>query len=229
MTAETATLKWAHPRVQVRSGETLARILDATEALLRARRFEDIFVGDIVRYSKSSVGAFYARFPDKDALLGCLYERFREQLAQATDELFDPQRWKNDSLEAILAAAVPFVINLHRQRQGLLRAFAAKACSDERFRKVWKRTRDHAARRIKMLGAARRHEVSHPDPELAIETGLSMVLCTVELKLQLGEIDDPAMDVLAGELVRALVAYVGIDPRAGAVDMRRDAVCETKR
>ena len=37
-----------------------------------------------------------------------------------------------------------------------------------------------------------------------------MVLCTVELKLQLGELDDPDMDVLAGELVRAVVAYAGI-------------------
>jgi hypothetical protein len=37
-----------------------------------------------------------------------------------------------------------------------------------------------------------------------------MVLCTVELKLQLGELDEPEMDVLAEELVRALVAYAGI-------------------
>ncbi len=110
----------------------------------------------------------------------------------------------------MLATAIPFLVDLHRQRQGLLRAFAAKACSDERFRKVWRQARHHAARRLKELVAPRRNEVGHPDPDLAIEAGLSMVLCTVELKLQLGELDDPDMDVLAGELVRAVVAYAGI-------------------
>ena len=68
----------------------MRRILDATETLLAKRRFEDISIGDIVRASKSSVGAFYARFPDKDALLGCLYERFRQEQAKLTDALFDP-------------------------------------------------------------------------------------------------------------------------------------------
>ncbi len=200
----------AHPSAQARSEETHARILDATEALLSKRRFEDISVGDIVRASKSSVGAFYARFPDKDALLGCLYERFRKEQAELTDAMFDPERWKNQPLAAVLKTAVPFLVELHRQRQGLLRAFAARACSDDRFRKVWRQARDHAARRLKELVATRRGEVGHPDPALAVESGLSMVLCTVELKLQLGEIDEPEMDVLAEELVCALVAYAGI-------------------
>jgi AcrR family transcriptional regulator len=215
--AAVADVKWAHPRAQARSRQTHGRILDATEALLSKRRFEDISIGEIVRRSRSSVGAFYARFPDKDALLGCLYERFRQQQAELTDALFDPRRWQGKSLEAMLQTAIPFLVELHRQRQGLLRAFAAKACSDERFRKVWKQARDHAARRLKELGAARRGEIGHPDPELAIEAGLSMVMCTVELKLQLGEIDGPEMDVLAQELVRALVAYIGIRlPAAGS-------------
>ncbi|HVU89179.1 MAG TPA: TetR/AcrR family transcriptional regulator [Pirellulales bacterium] len=203
-------VKWAHPPAQARSEETRARILDATETLLAKRRFEDISVGDIVRASKSSVGAFYARFPDKDALLGCLYERFRLEQAELTDAMFDPDRWKNQPLAAVLTTAIPFLVQLHRQRQGLLRAFAARACSDERFRKVWRQARHHAARRLKELVATRRREVGHPDPDLAVESGLSMVLCTVELKLQLGEIDEPEMDVLADELVRALVAYAGI-------------------
>jgi len=203
-------VKWAHPRAQARSEETLARILDATEALLTQRRFEDISVGEIVRRSRSSVGAFYARFPDKDALLGCLYERFRQEQAALTDAMFDPTRWQGKPLEAVLSYAIPFLVQLHRERQGLLRAFAARACSDERFRQVWKQARDHAARRLKELVADRREEVGHPDPELAVEAGLSMVLCTVELKLQLGEIDGPEMDVLARELIRALVAYAGI-------------------
>lgn len=188
----------------------MARILDATEALLTQRRFEDISVGEIVRRSRSSVGAFYARFPDKDALLGCLYERFRQEQAALTDAMFDPTRWQGKPLEAVLSYAIPFLVQLHRERQGLLRAFAARACSDERFRQVWKQARDHAARRLKELVADRREEVGHPDPELAVEAGLSMVLCTVELKLQLGEIDGPEMDVLARELIRALVAYAGI-------------------
>ncbi len=211
--AATADIVWARPRAQARSEQTLERILDATEELLARRRFEEISVGDIVRKSKSSVGAFYARFSDKDALLGCLYERFRRELAELTDAMFAPERWQNSALDAVMASTIPFLVALYRERQGLLRAFAARACSDERFRQVWKQARDHAAMRLKELVTARRDEVAHPDPELAVESVLSMVLCTVELKLQLGEIDQPAMDVLARELVRAVVAYAGLQPQ----------------
>ena len=76
-------LRWVRPPRQARSQETLDRILDAAEALVAEKGFGDATVADIARRAESSVGAFYARFKDKEGLLYALYERYFEQ-ANAT-------------------------------------------------------------------------------------------------------------------------------------------------
>ena len=65
-------LRWVRPPQQARSQETLHRILDAAEVLVAEKSFEDASVSEIVRRANSSVGAFYARFEDKDAVLRVL-------------------------------------------------------------------------------------------------------------------------------------------------------------
>ncbi len=53
----------------------MERILGAAEELLREKPFDGVTVAEIVRRADSSVGAFYARFPAKAALLSALYAR----------------------------------------------------------------------------------------------------------------------------------------------------------
>ncbi len=52
---------------QPRSQRTQDRLLDATEALLATRPFEEITVAEIVRRARRSVGSFYASFDAKRA------------------------------------------------------------------------------------------------------------------------------------------------------------------
>ena len=63
-------LRWVKPPRQARSQHTLDRLLDAAEALVHEKGgFDDVPIAEIVRRAESSVGSFYSRFPDKDALL----------------------------------------------------------------------------------------------------------------------------------------------------------------
>jgi AcrR family transcriptional regulator len=75
------------PPTQKRGRQTLKRIVEATERLLRRQRFEDITVAQIVAEADTSTGSFYARFVSKDALLPHLYETYNTSTAAATDEL----------------------------------------------------------------------------------------------------------------------------------------------
>ncbi|NNL66054.1 MAG: helix-turn-helix transcriptional regulator, partial [Myxococcales bacterium] len=90
-------LRWVREPRQSRSRETLDRILDAAEALVAEKGFEDATVAEIVRRGGSSVGAFYTRFRDKDGLLYALYERYMEQAILTADDALDPQRWEGAS------------------------------------------------------------------------------------------------------------------------------------
>ena len=76
-------LVWVRAPQQARSQATLGRLLDATEKLLDDRPFDELAVADICKAASSSVGAFYARFPDKTALLHVLHERLCDE-ARAT-------------------------------------------------------------------------------------------------------------------------------------------------
>ena len=87
-------LHWIRPPRQARSQETLDRILDAAEALVAEKGFEDSPVSEIVQRAESSVGAFYARFHDKEGLLHALYERYYEEAVATTDATLAPDRWE---------------------------------------------------------------------------------------------------------------------------------------
>ena len=68
------------PSKQDRSRETQARILRATARLLGKEPFESISVRRIVIEAETSIGSFYARFRDKNALLSVLYAEYETQL-----------------------------------------------------------------------------------------------------------------------------------------------------
>ena len=63
---------------QARSQRTFDNLLDAAEDLLNEKSFLELSINEIVSRAGSSVGSFYARFDDKDALLRCLSERLAD-------------------------------------------------------------------------------------------------------------------------------------------------------
>src|SRR3954464_11093701 len=83
------------PPQQSRSQETLDRILDAAEQVLAEKAFGEHTLAEIMERAGVTVGAFYRRYPDKNALLRHLDERFFAEMALRGDELFDPARWPN--------------------------------------------------------------------------------------------------------------------------------------
>ena len=56
------------------------------------------------RRAGSSVGGFYARFPDKDALLLALEERFFAEMRDRVHELADAERWADAPIHTIVDA-----------------------------------------------------------------------------------------------------------------------------
>src|SRR5690606_7338328 len=87
-------IEWVRPPVQDRSQRTLLRLLEATAQLLEERSFEDVGVTDIVKRAHSSVGAFYARFASKDAVLHSLHERYDEESRATAERALDTETWE---------------------------------------------------------------------------------------------------------------------------------------
>lgn len=210
-----AQIEWIRPPLQARTQQTLARLLDASEALLAERPFDAIAVADIARRADSSVGGFYRRFRDKDALLHSLHERYTAEALATAEAALDPRRWAGARLPALVRAFVEFLVRIDRRRTGLRQAVAARARSDPAFRERSRRLRRRIADGLAALLRARRDEFTHPDPAVAAPFVLRQVFGVLGRRGDADEDDPLSEEQLVAELTRACVAYLGAgDPPA---------------
>ncbi len=206
-------LQWVRPPRQARSQETLDRILDAAEALVTEKGFEDTPVSEIVQRADSSVGAFYARFHDKDGLLHALYERYYEEAVATADVALAPARWEGARVCELIPVVLRFLVSIYRERHGLMRAFAVRNHTHPEFHARQQRLSHHVIARLGLLVLARRDEITHPDPERATRFALMLVFSALENMILFGEMRSSLLSFsdadLATELARSTLAYLG--------------------
>jgi AcrR family transcriptional regulator len=162
----------------------------------------------------SSVGAFYSRFKDKDALFHALYDRWLEQATITTDVTLDPERWQGASIPELLTAVVTFLVQIYRERGGLIRAFVVRNHASPAFQARRERLSTHISDCLTALLLERRKEIHHSQPERAARFGVTLLFGALESVMLFGDfrsrtqsLDDEA---LAAELTLAYLAYLGV-------------------
>jgi AcrR family transcriptional regulator len=160
------------------------------------------------------VGAFYSRFKDKEGLFHALYERWLEQATATTDIILDPERWEGASIPELLTAVVEFLVNVYRERGGLIRAFVVRNHVDPEFQARQERLSLYISERLTALLLERRGEIGHPNPERAARFGVTLLFGTLESAMLFADfrsrtesLDD---ETLATELTHAYLAYLGV-------------------
>jgi AcrR family transcriptional regulator len=161
----------ALPALQTRSQNTRDRLLDAAEALLRDGGPEKATVPAIARRAKVAVGSVYRRFPDKDAVLRGIYQRFFERSVAANREALREERWADVGLEPMLRRLVDGMVRGYRFHAPLLAALLryADGHRDAAFRRQAEDMRADVFAGISRLLLARRDAISHPDPDRAVQ------------------------------------------------------------
>lgn len=216
-------LEWIRPPHQARSRATLDRLLDAAEALLAEKTWEEVGVAEIAARADSSVGAFYARFRDKDGLLNALHERFVIEARATGEEILDPERWRGASVSAVIEALIQFRVRIYSERAGLLRALFLRTVYDPVFRARSQKLSRDLNRGFEALLVARRRELLHPEPALAAEFVGWVIHSILQQRMLFHEPADVAgrswtLDQIATELTHTCLAYLGVFPES-ALDM----------
>jgi AcrR family transcriptional regulator len=200
--------------VQGRSAASLERMLAAAEDVLRSRSFDQAGVAEIARRAGVTVGAFYARFTDKEALLQHLEERVyaevselaRTQAAAVSDHALPLATVVHGMLGASLA--------FYRKHGGTLRALDLRARTDPALRERMEAAnrRTLAAFAPAVLGRA--GEIRHPHPAEAVRFAVLLVGNTLREATLVGTpwLEQARWDdeKLLRELTRAFVAYLGV-------------------
>ncbi len=215
------TLRWVNtPLVtapqQDRSRRTLERLLDATEEIIRAAGLDAVTIPAVTRAARSSVGSFYARFPDKASLLETLHERACEQSIATATEALDPARWEGVPTADVLRSFVAFSVHLFSARRPMMLAFTSEYSRDVRFAERRARAAAIVGQKLQRLLAGRRDDLGHPNPELAGDIALRLVTGALEQRNALDVGGLPAVriddETLIAELSRAVLAYLGVKP-----------------
>jgi AcrR family transcriptional regulator len=207
-------LHWVKPPQQARSQKTLERLLDAAEQLIADRGVGSVTVSEVVRRADSSVGAFYARFPDKDALLKTLHERSCGEALATAELALDPRRWESVDIGAAVFEIVKFAGVLYRERRGIAIAFIELAAADASFAERRAKLESETASRLLTFLEARDGEITHNDLNVAALVSIRMILSTLEYGAMIFRTDTTNRsgltdDKLADELTRAVLAYLG--------------------
>jgi AcrR family transcriptional regulator len=211
-------LEWVRPPQQARSQHTLERILDAAEALISERGADGTTVAEVARIAESSVGSFYARFPDKDALLRCIAERFYQQAVDTVESVLAPERWDGYTPREIVESAVAFLIQIFHQKRRLIRAVAIRAVDDEALGQLGQRLGDVVTSHMVALLERRGELGTHEDPEAAVRLSVWMVLSAFHARCMYA--DDAPLPVredrLAGEVSDMCLSYLGLSKGANS-------------
>jgi len=208
------------PPLQQRSQATLDRILEAAEDLLSRRLWETITLKDILEASGVSVGAFYARFPNREALLPCLYARYDHRLTVNAARVLDPARWQGYGLRPRVEILFRYVVGRYRAHRGIMRALALRARTHPDTATVeHRRHRTDFYRNAADLLLECRGEMGHPDPDQAVPFGLLLAGSVFREKILYDTAPHSqslsmADRLLARETSRAFLNYVDIRRRS---------------
>jgi AcrR family transcriptional regulator len=190
-------------------------MLDAAEALLQSESFDAVSVAAIAARAGVTIGAFYARFPDKEALLEALEVRVTETVLAGLEQVTDPNALEGLTLAEALRRYFDALVAAYLATRGAGRALVLRSHTDGRLRGRLERLNTEGPPRV--LRFLLEGRIRHPEPKRALDLALLVVRSTLRETILFreptlgGAAVAPA--VLATELTRLFLAYLGLDGR----------------
>jgi AcrR family transcriptional regulator len=197
---------------QRRSRESLEKILQAAEDQIRTEGLESLTIGGVVSRVGLSVGAFYARFPDKTALIHAVQDRFHNRLEPLIHRQILAEAGSCPDLASAVSAAVDVLIRNVTSEWELSRGFMMMSVFDPVLKargETVNRDRRNAFKEVLIHHAS---EIGHPDPQLAIDVAYGMYAAVIRGRLIFGIEHELYYDMdnetLYEELKTALILYL---------------------
>ena len=203
---------------QARSVETVERLLDAAEALLEEKSFDDTSVAEIAARARMTIGALYARFPDKDAVLRLLEERMTADFVAVVDEDLRPQASsRRVTLERFILSHHRRLISTYARHRAVARALVLRSHTDPMLKRRLDQLNEKNMPRLAhvLLKSAK---IKHPKPERAVAFALlaARSLCREVILFREGwsGYRSPSGEAFAEELTRMFFGCLGMTMRS---------------
>lgn len=209
---------------QERSRESLRKLLKAAAEVLGQHGVEGTTIPRIAAHAGLTPGAIYRRFKDKEALLEEVILGILQRQEERMRAGITPEQAAQIPLPLFAEQVIGGMVISYRANAALLRGMRTfvQGRKDTPFWKKAGQLESRSYERIVGLFLSHEKEITHPDPRLAVSTGLMMVVSTLFdvvvmpseptfLKKFLPKDDQE----LKRELVRAFLCYLGVDQHPG--------------
>jgi len=206
-------LEWVRPPLQARSQQTLERLLDAAESIIEQKGLDNATVAEVARCAGSSVGAFYSRFKDKEGLLRCVFERFNQQALATADAALEPTRWKGVRLHDAVEIMVRFLLRMLTDRRGVVTAMFSRTATNPEVTALGQLLHERIVAAMLTLIEHRGYRLAHPDPTVAVEVAVWLVLSGLQARVVHGASQEHTLSAerAAQEIARLCSSYLGIE------------------
>ena len=201
-----------NPPKQSRSRRTLERIIQAALEILEVDGSSALTVQAVVERANSSVGSFYARFSGKEDLLDYLAERVWHQTLDRWNNALSSRDWSRIDLQHIAEGSIRLLVDAGKSRSVYMRALdRAKG----RGGVAYDTFRSRVIGDVAEILLARRDEIAHPDPELAVRLGLLATAGMIEADRSADDGPLPR-EILVSEATNLLLRYLTVSTSASA-------------
>lgn len=196
---------------QARSILSMARMLDAAEALFAEGGVEALTVEAVVERSSTSVGSFYARFGERDGLLEAMHERFLERLA-AGGQIAIQAATRQKKLVGALEVLITHIFAIVREYRNSARFFVMHRSTDVKVRAQGIQANAFFARMFTDLVLRYQNEIAHAKPANAADVAwrMTFAMFAQQVMFENQEVSGAAISdkALVRELARCLTAYL---------------------
>lgn len=189
---------------QDRSQETMVRILDAFEKLLRERAYRSITISAVAAASSTGAGSIYARFDGKRSILFAVHARLRERVRIYYRSLFDPVTAAGESIEAAIRRITQGMFAWHRQNEAVIKTSLILGDPDI-YQGISTSFRPNGAQ-ISLLLRARMPSLSEQGAMTAAIAILQITMATLQQRAIFGGISPTGRELSDDELVAIVVA-----------------------
>ena len=198
------------PVYQNRSRETRDLLLKAGERVFGARGYLDANIRDIAEEAGCSVGTFYGRFKDKEALFRALEDQYVERTRIGVDLFFEREK-ATTSVEEIIHNFLTGSRKVFTRRWGFYRAQDELSLQGHDVRSHWRELEHYTAQKMYEFLLERGAKIDAPDPIYTVELGIRIVTSFM-LRLVVNPLVNRQFDNenIMAELTRNIMMYWGL-------------------
>jgi len=193
----------------------MERLLSAAETCIVEVGFERATIAEIAKRADSSVGAFYARFSDKDALLRCLTDRFIFEAKATMDLALRPEVWGDKTVQELCEGLLGFMSEVLEQRRLFIVALSKATMSDPALAEFRGALSMHAAAGLSALVAAR--DIAMDEKELSklmrVVSWVSLAVLEINCVQGSASLGGITSEVCIHELSEMVAAYLDLESK----------------